>query len=60
MNYAQANWRLKNGHRGHQFVPIAMFVTLYNDNPAHEKEVVKKALKEGIKLEVVSFFDKYN
>jgi YD repeat-containing protein len=55
MNYAQASWRLKNGHRKHQFVPIAMFVTLYNDNPAHEKEVIKKALKEGLKLEIVSF-----
>ncbi|MBC6419192.1 MAG: hypothetical protein GDA44_10635, partial [Prochloron sp. SP5CPC1] len=57
-NYAQPSYLIKNGNRGHQFVPIILYITLFKDKPAHEKQAIKETLRRGVKLEVISFFNK--
>lgn len=58
INYAQPSFRIRNGSRGHQYVPMALYMTLFNDNPARERQVVRQGLRQGVKAEIVSFFDK--
>jgi RHS repeat-associated protein len=65
MNYARAVWqigplgmgRLSN-QPGQQYVPVALYVTLY-DNPGREKSLQAKAMRDhGVDLRIISFLPK--
>jgi hypothetical protein len=59
MNYAYASWKLnpRTGERGHQYVPMAMYVTLFG-NSTHEALVKKEGLKKGVRVEIIEFYER--
>jgi RHS repeat-associated protein len=57
MNYAQSvsSYNIKSRSRGHQYIPIAMIVTLFDENkPGEREKLIKNALDAGVILGVVS------
>ena len=58
INYAYASWKInpRTRERGHQYVPLALYVALYG-NSAKEAEIKKEGLKRGVRVEVVDFYE---
>jgi RHS repeat-associated protein len=57
LNYAQpvSSFNFKTKSKGHQYIPIAMIFTLFDERSAGEREkLVKKALDSGVILSVIS------
>ncbi|NET90605.1 MAG: RHS repeat-associated core domain-containing protein [Kamptonema sp. SIO1D9] len=59
LNYAQSVWAINQaGEPGHQYIPVALYVTL-ESQAAQVAYARKKAMKNGrIDLRIVSFFNK--
>jgi RHS repeat-associated protein len=56
MKYSRAVWQYPSP--GQQYVPVALYVTLY-DNPTKEASLKRKAMTTyGVRLEVISFLPK--